>query len=217
MEKKLIGYKVKPEFKEAAELLFTNEFPKAKDKDKIVETNSTTEYYFQELGVLDIWFDKVYEDKLEVNRWYKLRNGNLMYYLGASSNKLNPDICYGFVNGGKEWVDRGDFYVSPCSVRPATDKEVEEALKEYAYKKYGDNSFKCLHNCDGYPVSLIKPINFKFRDNYLRQEEESCGCIFANGKWAEIVDDKLEINGITIELTPEQIKQIVDKYNQQNK
>lgn len=132
-------------------------------------------------------FPKLFpKPQFEVNRWYKW--GGAMPTIGFISSRGYGVDCYAFdytIKGSDESYD--SLHIS--NLKPATDKEVEEALiKEAKRRGFVEGAKYIGFNGDGdelYDGALV-------RDGYKYWKYHnllSCGLgyIFHNGKWAELI------------------------------
>lgn len=148
-------------------------------------------------------FPQVFETKLEVGEWYKSSDligcysGNGWCYGAYGRNKRNW--------GGWCMSNGGDDY------RPATAKEVEEALIQEAKKRYGEDwqSVKIKEHADKeqYEWSIT---TFKSGMESERLFGRN-GVLFYKGKWAEILSEpkvitKTEAENRLQDLTGEKFK-----------
>jgi len=136
------------------------------------------------------------ENEYKTNAWYKSDDTDYLIYV-IEHDGINITNGYGFSDNGT-WMgfvtikDRCGFAVTHL----ATDKEVEEALIAEAKRR----GFK-----EGVEVKSLT------RDKLMLRFETLCffdnglvdkwgSFIFKNGKWAEIVEDKIMIGGHEIVL-----------------
>lgn len=156
--------------------------------DAFQSTTNTTEFK----AVLKI--KGLIKEELEVGKWYKYSDSE--GFLFCITNVQNDGVeVYGFNSWGN-WIDEGSYYSE--YLIPATDKEVKDALIKEAKKR----GFK-----EGVKFKSIVSGNIrKFTGFYFGSDEDECwlsndtvGCIFKKGKWAEIIEEKKEIvvNGVT--------------------
>lgn len=198
MEKELIGYKLRDEkLKDAVDAIVGfHLISKEWDKENMFFSCFTGLKKLGEAGVLNNWFTPVYKEEvsLVVGRWYFLKD---------FVPKPNALIC--FQGGDKEHYGFGQFgwtehFGNSRDIRslkpvPATDKEVFEAMFAEVKKRYkkGDKII-CL-DCPqvGYESLTLEGLEFSdglfwSKSTYEGHGEDSC--IFKNGKWAEILEDK---------------------------
>jgi hypothetical protein len=124
---------------------------------------------------------------LKINKWYVLTED----YCSLKKGSIFPFLKYQsptkkFAIVGHCIFDHNKRnYLAPLSanLKPATDKEVEEALIKEAKKRGFKEGvrFKCLYNHD----YKGKCIPLFCSDGYLWLEG---GCVFKDGKWATIVE-----------------------------
>lgn len=152
-------------------------------------------------------FPEVFESKIEVGKWYKVRGGCLFYLSSFDSGKNKG---YGFDSSG-DWNDnRGTAYYFGYKsdiIREAKGKEVEEALVSEAKKRYnvGDKLSKIYDDSSrGDRIFSHELTSDHWRNClWIDNDHGYSSCIFKDGKWAEIIDDKSELK--------EEIKSLEEK------
>lgn len=130
--------------------------------------------------------------ELEVGKWYKINkkdnNNVLIYYKGKSRN-------YGFDMGGDWSIVLGD--ADKEYYTPSTDSEISSALikeaKKRGFKEGMDRMPKCLK--DGHKWDTNDKFHYNISGDNKSRLDLGATCIFLDGKWAEIIEDKLELNG----------------------
>jgi hypothetical protein len=144
------------------------------------------------------------ENKFEVGKWYKDFEGRILFIEG-----LNDDSTvtgYGFAQN-KIWYNSSKWYmdflkkIKEYNITPATDKEVEEALTNEFYKKNGRKSRYNVKSINsGNVFILMNTFRFDAKINTLWMRAIGGGIleVFKDGKWAEIVDDKIMIGGYEV-------------------
>lgn len=141
--------------------------------------------------------EELNKPEFEVGKWYYCWQDYLIHYSG---NELNN---YGFCSG---W--RSDLLCSKNQPiqRPATDKEVEEALikeaKRRGFKK--GVRFECLYGWTNNKYSEWRndEISFRYYEGGLWVYGINFYelCIFQEGKWAEIIkEEPLKVGGYLVE------------------
>ena len=117
------------------------------------------------------------ESKLEVGKWYKTISGSIVNYQGGNSG-------YGITYIGGNWYNNDGWGFETVSYKPATDKEVEEALIKEAKKRGFKEgvSVKCLD--DG----RIWDADSEFSFDSQGRLGTGAAFIFIDGKWATIID-----------------------------
>ena len=128
-------------------------------------------------------FPKLFkEDALEVGKWYKSK---IAVFRVTS---LAPLKSYGVYSG--KWGN--EFYTDVTTrSRPATDKEVEQALIKEAKKRGFKEGVKYKNRLDSFGFINDSCWEFNGKSNYLGQrgnKVNSLHFIFDEGKWAEIVE-----------------------------
>ena len=127
-------------------------------------------------------FPKLFkEDALVVGKWYKSE--------GCLFNYQKQSNVYGFFTDGS-WMN-GDWIWYGANAKPATDKEVEEALIKEAKKRGFKEGVRIKSKW--MPNISANKLNGKFMfDNKFELCAATNGLmiytIFQNGVWAEIVD-----------------------------
>jgi len=83
----------------------------------------------------------------------------------------------------------------------------KESLIEKARRLYPvGTKFRCLHDCNGGPIASLDEI--RLNENIIRWYggEKGCGCIYDEGKWAEIIPEEIKTpNMPTAQLTQQTI------------
>ena len=166
--------------------------------------------------------EKCLKQELEVGKWYYATEDEYKWLFNyVELNKEHGRYCgYGFDLEYKDdiiWNEQMSFQTeNECKFSPAKDKEVEEALIKEAKKRgFKEGAwFNCIDSkikrkfapyskLDAHVELTYKPNNTLCHYNGLTTEYGGCSNpdIFRDGKWAEIIEDKLEINGkeVTIE------------------
>jgi hypothetical protein len=137
-------------------------------------------------------FPQLFEVKLEVGKWYKTKGCLFNFQLNSKS--------YGF--NGKKWV-KTNWIVEPNKVdeknwKPisATTEEVETALVNEA-KKRGFKEGVKIKNLFDYNLIICKGEINNFYSNQLWFDK--VGCIFKDGKWAEILPQPIKMTVAEVE------------------
>ena len=126
-------------------------------------------------------FPKLFENvELEVGKWYK-KDGELAVW-------NNGKDTYGFNDSGY-WRD--EMLFSTKDITPATDKEVEDALKIEAKKRGFKEGVKFLCAIDGSESEFIENYSgsyneWQYKNNHLSRE--CMQYLFNDGKWATIIE-----------------------------
>jgi len=127
--------------------------------------------------------------ELEVGKWYKAKSDSIALYKGCNIETYGIN-CIGDWISDAYWFH--DWILKDGEWTPATDKEVEEALIAEANRRAGTRVIKCLHGYDSAKLSEIE--GWYWDGKCLRYMIVSgTGCIFENGKWAEIIEEPLEL------------------------
>ncbi len=157
---------------------------------------------------------KPYVDKsqLEVGKWYIHKIDNWIIFIteldGAGYRFYGKKIS--------RWVNK-DFFFNISDFKPATDKEVEDALikeaKRRGFKK--GVRFNQENINKGYRDNVeVDSDSFRFRNNTL-STRDAFWIIFQDGKWAEIIEQVAPvptINGHKMEVRENTIKFGCEEY-----
>lgn len=136
--------------------------------------------------------------------WYKTTIGSIYYLEKGEKDWLNG---YGIGRDYNQWFDKKCICKQYQIERPATDKEVEEALIKEAKKRgfkegcVANNSK--VHGGIYENNKLNRGYSFHFIDGGLYygnlEFNDSQFCIFKNGKWAKIIkDEPIKIGGYEV-------------------
>lgn len=161
----------------------------------------------KQIDSLQEQLDNLKEDKFEVGKWYRsVRHPKGIYCVKNTENKE----CYGFDlvgTWGNEWR------LGTLEIRPATDEEVKEALiKEAKRRGFKEGvRFKSAWNGEEFVFSEKRGYTQLDDTNLCNMGN---GSVFYDGRWAEIIEDKLELNGkeVTIDRSKNVIKIGCRKY-----
>ncbi len=137
---------------------------------------------------------------LEIGKWYKLTHGRGKFF-GYITDISNIEFrYYGFSYLGL-WQENGCYFINDVNLKnqmiPATDKEVEEALIAEAKRRGFKKGVRYSAVNVGYEDQtniLINSNTFKYLPKY-NELQINNWVIFKNGKWAEIIEDKIMIGG----------------------
>lgn len=157
-------------------------------------------------------FPEVFESKIEVGKWYKTKRGSLFYLSSFDSDKNKG---YGFDLFGR-WVDNrgiiGFFGYKSDIIREAKDEEVEEALVAEAKKRYkvGDKLSKIWNDSSLGDRIFSNELSLWRNCIWIENDLGYSSCIFKDGKWAEIIDDKSELKK-EIKSLEEKLKELRSK------
>lgn len=126
---------------------------------------------------------KIPKENLEAGKWYKQDKpyaGVSQYLICVTEQDDLGVIGYGICEG--VWFTNGNAYFKDLIL--ATTKEVEEALINEAKRRGFKEGVKFKSAATGNEFKLKGNISFNKEYNILQPDK---GCIFENGKWAEIV------------------------------
>ena len=140
-----------------------------------------------------------FENKLEVGRWYKLKDNPKILALYDCFKHHRPYAYLFNAKGDYEYAPIFSFIELPNRWQLATEEEVSEALineaKKIGFNNIGDLKIKNIH---GGISNGCSTINNDFYYDYISNTLQlDGGIIFNNGKWAEIIEPtKEEINRV---------------------
>jgi len=163
-----------------------------------------------------------FKEVLEVGKWYK-NKGCIACFEGNGADGYGFNRKNEWRGKGSQWFKGSDGsyifegYLLFKDWTLATDKEVEEALIKEA-KKRGFKEGVCINNVmNGMLGNIKEGVEFSYNNvtnrlylidcvydnkaNYGSSAVNNKYTIFNNGKWAEIIEDKVpEINGCKMEV-----------------
>lgn len=173
-DKKIIGYKlIKPEYKEAVNKIcdvYEFDFPRFENNaDSILGGLQK----LKNAGVLDLWFEEVYEPEYKVGDWVLLSNtaNGWGAYPEEVNNKIlqitKIDLEDNSEKGGRYYFGKGVKIIGKEIVRKATPQEIEEATKPKIIIKgyeaqFTDNSVS--FGCQTYDKDFVLQLD-KFLDD----------------------------------------------------
>lgn len=151
------------------------------------------------------------EVKPEVGKWYFNGNGKTLFLENEKHEQRS-----GF-NAIGDWIDKGIGTAYDKQLRLATNKEVEDALLSYAKKKYPIGiKYESVSSVRTKHRLVSDSITYSFIENSKIYGGSGQGCLYLDGKWAEILEDKLEVNDYSVKkINHIQVKvgcQIFDKW-----
>lgn len=151
------------------------------------------------------------KEKLEKGKWYKHEDRTFFI---KDIDKLSF-FTYGLFH---DWEDHWEVMTGSeieKNLKPATDKEVEEMLIKEA-KKRGFKEGVEFNTPDSTKCSPSHGLYGPIQWSGSKLEDDISACIFLDGKWATILEDKLELNGKEVTIEDDYIKigcKTVDKNN----
>jgi hypothetical protein len=186
MKNKIIEYRLsKPEYREAANSIIntSNRF----------NVDSKSCNAFKKAGVLDLWFEPIYQKDIELNNWYVLPSGSIYFV-----TKVNGKHASGYgLDYQNTWVDSSFLCHITEIERKATNNEVKNVLIKEAIKRglvegvyirslwlCGDTSLKSITGNYHFSLTLQELTISTCYDSYI---------LFSEGIWAEVVENKPEI------------------------
>ena len=142
--------------------------------------------------LLQKFIPDAFEAKLEVGKWYKLRNERSKSLFVPNKEQCDSNMGYGFTFRGE--FKESHFNLIGSSINDfelATEEEVKEALINEAIKRGYKKGVKCKFGTSK-EIRTIETNKFFFDFNsnklYLRHSSgDNADEIFRNGFWAEIV------------------------------
>lgn len=208
MEKKIIGYKLKQgceQFEKAAVYMIRSHTASYKEAESfedmglpgngcLFENGSLSETVLRKAGVLDLWFEPLYDSIIpEVGKWY-ITKGYSKEYDGVplKVTVISGEYCH-FENSFSKNHNFSKFDIQ----RKATEEEVEKYLIDMAKSKgiWGVP----ITSASGNPG--IKPFFdecFCLQSNILWSKY---GEVYEDGKWATAFSGKTVLMGHTFELS----------------
>ena len=139
MEKQIVGYKlIKPEYEGALKNIQPQWNKKIhEEKGYNVAINSGVYYDFKKAGVLDLWFEPVYEEEFKVGDWVtvtEVEGSGWLSYCSQKTFELKKSPTH--YCGGIYWgVNEGGLH---AKFRKATPEEIKAAQKQII-KMYSSN------------------------------------------------------------------------------
>jgi len=187
MKNKIIEYQlIKPEYREAANSIIniSNRF----------NVDSKSYNAFKKAGVLDLWFEPIYQKDIELNNWYVLPSGSIYFVTKIDGERVSG---YGLDHLNTWWVD-GSFLCHITEIeRKATNNEVKTMLTKEAIKRglvegvyirsswlSGDTSLKSITGNYHFSLTFQELTISTCYDSYI---------LFSEGRWAEVVKTKPKI------------------------
>ena len=149
--------------------------------------------------LLQQFIPEAFETKLEVGRWYKLKDNPKILALYDCFKHHRPYAYLFNAKGDYEYAPIFSFIELPNRWQLATEEEVSEALINEAKKRWfnniGDLKIKNIH---GGISNGFSTINNDFYYDYISNTLQlDGGIIFKDGIWAEIIEPtKEEINRV---------------------
>ena len=152
--------------------------------------------------LLQQFIPEAFETKLEVGKWYKLKDNPKILALYDCFKHHRPYAYIFNEKGDYQYRVEFSLFESPTSWELATEEEVSEALineaKKRGFNNIGNLKIKNIHGgiSNGYST-----INNDFYYDYISNTLQlDGGIIFKDGKWAEIIKEteptKEEINRV---------------------
>ena len=138
--------------------------------------------------------EKDIEPKFEIEKWYKSEYTDAMLFQFENGRGYGVD--------DNEWRSNDPMHNNNKAWTEASKKEVEKMLIKEA-KRRGFKEGVKFKSVNGHPFTLDE-CWFSDLDSYTMWSS-GCGIIFKNGKWAEIIENKLKINGKEVKIEKDRI------------
>ena len=158
--------------------------------------------------LLKEFIPEAFETKLEVGKWYKLKDNPKILAL-YDCFKHNRPYAYIFNEKG-DYQYRIEFslFELPTYWELATEEEVIEALINEAKKRGYKEGVRCLIK----EIRTIETNDFEFKLEYntlgIKRKNGNADIIFRSGKWSEIIEE--------MEPTKEEINRLLTFLKNQN-
>ena len=151
--------------------------------------------------LLQQFIPEAFENKLEVGKWYKLKDNPKILALYDCFKHHRPYAYIFNEKGDYEYRVEFSLFELPTYWELATEEEVREALINEAKKRGHKEGVKCKFGI----------IDFEFKLEYntlvIKRKDGNSDIIFRNGKWNEIIEE---------EPTKEEIKRVLTFLKNQN-
>lgn len=198
MEKKLIGYNIKPEFESKVNIIaMTLKTHAGKTSEGVFLPNSGAVLKAaKELNVLDLWFDPVYEESFKPGDYVKWTGSYPTYGIidkVCDSGDYVSVNCYVLKNTVKEGVYDSCHFSNLTKV---TEEEYFDALIKEAERRYPKGTKFVSHGCRH--ESTGKADKGVIFDGVIRVKNVNDSGLFYKDGWSEINKaPAIEINGYT--------------------
>lgn len=151
--------------------------------------------------LLQKFVSEAFETKLEVGKWYKLKDNPKILALYDCFKHHRPYAYIFNEKGDYEYRVEFSLFELPTYWELATEEEVREALINEAKKRGYKEGVKCK-------FGIIEDIRtLKTNDFEFKRKDGNSDIIFRNGKWNEIIEE---------EPTKEEIKRVLTFLKNQN-
>ena len=148
--------------------------------------------------LLQKFIPEAFKTKLEVGRWYKLKDNPKILALYDCFKHHRPYAYIFNEKGDYEYRVEFSLFESPTYWELATEEEVSEALINEAKKRGYKEGVKCKFGI----IEEIRTI--ETNDFVFKLEYNTLGIKLKNGKWAEIIEEPKET-----EPTKEEINRVL--------
>ena len=153
--------------------------------------------------LLQEFIPEAFETKLEVGRWYKLKDNPKILALYDCFKHHRPYAYLFNAKGDYEYKVEWSLIELPTYWELATEEEVSEALINEAKKRSYKEGVRCKFGLIK-EIRTIETNDFEFKLEYnklcIKRKNGYAEIIFRMGKWAEIIEEaeptKEEINRV---------------------
>ena len=153
--------------------------------------------------LLQKFIPKAFKTKLEVGRWYKLKDNPKILALYYCFKHHSPYAYIFNEKGDYVYAQIFSFIELPNHWQLATEEEVSEALINEAKKRGYKEGVRCQFGLIK-EIRTIETNDFAFKLEYntlgIKRKNGNADIIFRSGKWAEIIEQsgptKEEINRV---------------------
>ena len=153
--------------------------------------------------LLQKFIPEAFETKLEVGKWYKLKDNPKILALYDCFKHHRPYAYIFNEKGDYEYRVEFSLFELPTYWELATEEEVREALINEAKKRGYKEGVKCKFGIIE-DIRTLKTNDFEFKLEYntlgIKRKDGNSDIIFRNGKWNEIIEEteptKEEINRV---------------------
>ena len=153
--------------------------------------------------LLQEFIPEAFETKLEVGRWYKLKDNPKILALYDCFKHHRPYAYLFNAKGDYEYKVEWSLFELPTYWELATEEEVSEALINEAKKRGYKEGVRCQFGLIK-EIRTIETNDFEFKLEYntlgIKCKNGNADIIFRSGKWAEIIEQaeptKEEINRV---------------------
>lgn len=212
MGKEIIGYKlIKPEYYEAACMIGNTNLRHSYFNYNVAVAKCTINA-LRKGGVLDLWFEPVYEfPNYKIGDWVLTSKnaGGCGSFIDPVSDRIlqiTKIDLEDLPNYGGRYYFGKERTVGQEIVRLATQEEVNNTLIEEAKKRYPEGTV--VKSALSGNKTIILSHDKIFVDSKSNINNDYCGFLYHNGKWAEIIETtpNITINGYKAEFFNNYVK-----------